>query len=496
MALLADGDGIAFDVQSLTEDYDIGIRLRAKGLKEIFVRFPVVGDPRTANRSTAFGMSPREASVICVREYFPNTMSTAVRQKSRWIIGIVYQGFKNHKWTASPAVNYFLWRDRKGGVSNFVSFLSTLIFLQLTALYVYQLLVTDAYRFLSIFEGDRWLTTLLAANFFLMMNRMLQRAFFVTTYYGLFEGLLSAPRLVWGNLINFMANWRAIRQVIKQGDPRRVAWDKTTHDFPSLGEASRARRPLGEILVEQGAVDQAQLDHALQHRARGLKLGSWLVHDGLISGAQLAAAVAAQSGVTWEDADLLTVDESLIRQVPAEVALHYAVLPLREDAGTLVLASEAYIDPVSIAALARKVKRPVSYVIVPKGHVTVGLRQWHARRPGDGRQLLEAAVASGRISRHRAEGLWQEFVSRQVLFAEVLMSLGHLDAAALSAALLRHERSSVSLGQYMVDQDMISRDVLQEALDLQVQLQGTMDDLLDREYRTSGRVTTLEAAAV
>src|SRR4029078_451209 len=41
MALLADGDGIAFDVQSLTEDYDIGFRLRAKGMSEIFVRMPI-----------------------------------------------------------------------------------------------------------------------------------------------------------------------------------------------------------------------------------------------------------------------------------------------------------------------------------------------------------------------------------------------------------------------------------------------------------------------
>lgn len=39
-ALLADGDGIAFDVQSLTEDYDIGFRLKEKGMTEIFVRFP------------------------------------------------------------------------------------------------------------------------------------------------------------------------------------------------------------------------------------------------------------------------------------------------------------------------------------------------------------------------------------------------------------------------------------------------------------------------
>jgi adsorption protein B len=311
-------------------------------------------------------MSTREGSVICVREYFPNTMATAVRQKSRWIIGIVYQGFKNHRWTSDMAVNYFLWRDRKGGISNFVSFLSTLIFLQLTALFVYQSLVSDSYRFLSIFEGDRWLTSLLAANFLLMLNRMAQRAYFVSTYYGLIEALLSVPRLVWGNLINFMANWRAIRQVIQQGDPRRVAWDKTTHDFPMLGDQSRARRPIGQILVEQGAIDEAQLEHALQHRARGLKLGSWLVHEGVISGGQLAAAVAEQSGVPWEDADLLAVDRALIDQVPGEVALHYAVLPLRDEGGTLVLASEGDLDPVSSAALARKLKRKIAYVIVPR----------------------------------------------------------------------------------------------------------------------------------
>ena len=40
--------------------------------------------------------------MICVREYFPDTFSTAVRQKSRWIIGIVFQGFKTHKMDLQP----------------------------------------------------------------------------------------------------------------------------------------------------------------------------------------------------------------------------------------------------------------------------------------------------------------------------------------------------------------------------------------------------------
>ena len=134
-----------------------------------------------------------------------------------------------------------------------------------------------------------------------MTNRIAQRVFFVSGYYGLAQGLLSIPRLFWGNFINFMANWRAIRQIVRQGDARRVAWDKTTHEFPVLGEQGRARRPLGGILVAQGAIDAAQLDAALLRRSRGLKLGSWLVHEGVITAHQLAAAVAEQSGVRVGD---------------------------------------------------------------------------------------------------------------------------------------------------------------------------------------------------
>ncbi|MEO5607093.1 MAG: glycosyltransferase, partial [Polaromonas sp.] len=88
--LVKEGNGIAFDVQSLTEDYDIGFRLKAHGLSEIFARVSVdAPDDTGVPAYRRFGRSLREASTVSVREYFPGTFSTAVRQKSRWIIGIV-----------------------------------------------------------------------------------------------------------------------------------------------------------------------------------------------------------------------------------------------------------------------------------------------------------------------------------------------------------------------------------------------------------------------
>ncbi len=482
LALLADGDGIAFDVQSLTEDYDIGFRLKQKGMSEIFVRFPVVRDDDVVVRELPFGTSERESNVICVREYFPETLETAVRQKSRWIIGIVFQGMRTHRWTGDWTLNYFLWRDRKGAISNFVSFLASLIFLQLLLLWLYQVLAPDPYRFLSIFEGDALLVALLLANLALMLNRMAQRMFFVTRYYGLFQGLLSVPRIFWGNLVNFLANWRAIRQIIEQGSPRRVAWDKTTHDFPSVGGENRARRALGSILVEQGAITPAQLEAALLHKSRGLRLGSWLVHEGMISPEQLAAALAAQAHLEWEPLDVLALPPSLVARVPAELALHYAVLPLREEGRRLVVGAESDLDPVALAALARKLRRSVRCVIVPKGQITVGLRHWHARRRDrDPRRLLEQAVAAGQLAAARADELWRHYVARQVLLAEILMSLGHIDGAALKSLLLRHERTHTSLGDFLVGEGVISPATLEEALALQKRLQPDMAELLAAE---------------
>ncbi len=478
LALMADGDGIAFDEQSLTEDYDIGFRLRQKGMEEIFCRFPIINEDKPA--SAPFGQRARTANVICVREYFPDTYATAVRQKSRWIIGIVFQGFKTHRWSNNAILNYFLWRDRKGAIANFLSFAAMLVMLQLLALMAYQHTVEDAWQFLSIFVGGTWLSALLWINFFLMSNRMMQRIIFVTAYYGLLQGLMAIPRLFWGNLINFMANWRAIRQVIQHGDPRRVAWDKTTHDFPTVN-ANRALRPLGQILVERGVITPTQLEEVLINRTPGLKLGGCMVQRNLISPLQLAAALAEQVNVPMEAIDFRDLDAELVQSVPAKIALHYAVLPLRKDNGTLVLGSESAIDPVSLAALSRKVSLKVSYVIVPRGQVVVGLRYWYAQQQiMEQQKLLEKTVRAGFLSQSVADKLWEEYVAGQILFAEVLVSEHKLDDAVLRAVLLRYEHSNLLLGEYLVQEGVVSQEAVDSALEQQKKLQPSLKNLLQR----------------
>jgi adsorption protein B len=74
------------------------------------------------------------------------------------------------------------------------------------------------------------LVTLLTINGWLLAWRILMRAGFTASAYGLGEGLMSVPRLVVGNVIAMLAAVRAVTLHLGGGATR---WDKTRHIFPA-----------------------------------------------------------------------------------------------------------------------------------------------------------------------------------------------------------------------------------------------------------------------
>jgi len=73
-----------FDIGSLTEDYEIGVRLHRGGMKQVFVRQVLIARDAPAlvfHRLTG-GYSNDSSDAIVVREYFPSRFRAAVKQKS------------------------------------------------------------------------------------------------------------------------------------------------------------------------------------------------------------------------------------------------------------------------------------------------------------------------------------------------------------------------------------------------------------------------------
>ena len=77
--------------------------------------------------------------------------------------------------------------------------------------------------------------------------RSINRAYAVAKIYGLWPSILSIPRSIWGNVINFFAIFRAIKQyTTSRLRKQHMHWDKTDHEFPS------------EVIEEERAMQDAQ----------------------------------------------------------------------------------------------------------------------------------------------------------------------------------------------------------------------------------------------
>ncbi len=458
--LLREGDGIAFDTWSLTEDYDIGYRLSNAGLNCVFVRYSVRNPELSPFRETRRGISSQASSVICVREHFPVTLRAVVRQKARWITGIVFQGTQNLGWSRHWALNYFLWRDRRGLIAYPVGLLANVLFLVLLTLWLVSRYRPDAWHFAPILEGAvlQWLLML---NGILLANRLFHRFYFVAIYYGFIQGLLALPRMMWSNVINFLANVRAFKIFLTQGGDRRLPWDKTTHEFPVLEQARR--QPIGAVLVQMGAISTAELDAVLEEPRRH-RLGRELLARGLINSTQLAQALAQQAQMQWATLDPFKLARSAIDALPRTLALRYSVLPIAKERDTLVIASESAISRIALGAMGRQLKCPVVCRIVPQGRVTIGLRFWYIDRNtlnGESRDVLD-------YLRHSTDEAEREAVYRhQILLGDLIQELGLISATVFGQALIDFRPTEQSLGDYLIDRGLISHELLAHALKTQ-----------------------------
>jgi adsorption protein B len=241
--------GLAFNTESLTEDYDIAYRLKVQGLKEHFVRIKIPGGENPINPAWK-----KLSNLVASRGYFPTTFNRAKRQKSRWIIGIVFQGWQSIGWPKGLANKYVFYRDRKAVFTNPAIGLAYFVTGSILLMEIFSGLGDGTYWYPALIPPGSHLWTLLTLNGFFLLSRLFHRAFFVTEIYGIKEGLLSAPRMVWGNVINFFAFARAVNQFFRgQQQKKEVAWDKTDHEFPD-------EHLHGEPLRDQSTIKTDRLD--------------------------------------------------------------------------------------------------------------------------------------------------------------------------------------------------------------------------------------------
>ncbi len=213
--IAADAGGKPFDAMCLTEDYELGHRIKALGGRGALVRVRD-GDDRI---------------IVATHEHFPDSFSAALRQKSRWLTGIALAGWDRIGWPGGLADRYMLLRDRKALLTALLAIIAYAVALLVLADAALRAAVPAAAAMPAL-AGPR-LTGLLWANAALLGWRLLLRALFTAHAYGPIEGLRSLPRALASNVINAAAAWTATRRYFAtlRGAPP-LGWDKTAHRYP------------------------------------------------------------------------------------------------------------------------------------------------------------------------------------------------------------------------------------------------------------------------
>ena len=343
--LARERNGQVFDPGSLTEDYEIGVHIHAMGYRQTF--------------------SPLERTpldFVATREYFPRSMETAIRQRTRWITGIALQCWERHGWKGSWQTRYWFWRDRKGLITNPLSVVANMLFVAGLADYLVSLGLHLPWSF-EIKNAN--VAILCGATTVLQCFRLALRGFCVGRIFGLTAALGVPLRSFHANLINSAAAVRAVWQYFHaRREKRTLIWHKTEHAYPKREVLHAHRRELMEVLLGCGYLTEEKIRGAREELETGSTLDLLLLQRGLVSEEEMCKAMCLQSGLPAARVDLLRVNARVLRGMPSRIEKQYGVLPFDVKAGRLLLASARIPEAAAFEEIAKLTNLPCEFQLV------------------------------------------------------------------------------------------------------------------------------------
>jgi bacteriophage N4 adsorption protein B len=428
-----------FNTNSLTEDYEFGLGLMPLGRKAILARFMI---ERTQWVTRGLWNKRQELvpvrEPVAVREFFPDSFKRAVKQKSRWVLGISIQGWKNIGWRGDFWNRYMLYRDRKGLFANFINAAGYVVVTYWLTLKGLQLF---GYNTPNLIQSH-WVWQVILVDTGLMFHRLLERCIAVRRVSSWKQALMAIPRAIVGNAINFCATTVAIKQFVhSSATGQRIAWQKTDHSFPSTAQLREHRRRLGDLLLENRLVKIGELREALDIQQssdakRSRKLGQLLTRLGYVSDEDLLAVVGKQLGAPTFAIDHRLIDPEWLRKFPRRTAEELLALPVRFADGVMDVVCSNPAAPGLRAELER----------LMGSKVRLGLARDNEIRFAITRAYL---AVDGRTS---------------LLLGELFVDAGFITPEQLKRALDLQERTGQRLGEVLQDQGLVSAELLATAL--------------------------------
>jgi type IV pilus assembly protein PilB len=154
------------------------------------------------------------------------------------------------------------------------------------------------------------------------------------------------------------------------------------------------KKRIGEILIEQGFINNEQLEKGLEEqKISKMLLGKCLVKLGFITEAKLVDVLSAQLDIQHVVLQQFNFSPTLLRIIPEEMARKYKVIPLFERNGVLTV---AMVDPTNLRIIDHlkfKAGREIDPVLATEKSIITAIEKNYASGIEEMAQILSNAAA-------------------------------------------------------------------------------------------------------
>lgn len=148
--------------------------------------------------------------------------------------------------------------------------------------------------------------------------------------------------------------------------------------------AAFVKKKLGEILINEGVINQKILEEALKiSNAAGKRLGEVLVEKGFTTEDSIAKALGEQYNLPYIGENILEVDKKYTSLLSAELAYKFNAIPIYESDNEITIAIVDPLDIVVIDQIKKYFKKNIKFVITTENLMREALDRFYSFKGED-----------------------------------------------------------------------------------------------------------------
>lgn len=141
--------------------------------------------------------------------------------------------------------------------------------------------------------------------------------------------------------------------------------------------ARNVQKRLGDVLFEQGVVNEKQINEALKKREKGEKIGEALIRFGYCTDAQIVDAMEKSLDIKRVNLQLLFIDESVLKLIDEEFVTKAKIMPINIHGRRIVIATNDPLDFPTIENVRLRTGMNVETVLATKSDIDMAISRYY-----------------------------------------------------------------------------------------------------------------------